>query len=215
MRWFEIWCSTTCDYGPLPRFTSRPSKMVPSSLYHTPRGNQSSFPRPPVAPRRIAVRSQPVTRFRSVISRGQHEASARKRGRPARLGSSLCSGLPTYVARSAKLYRSTSDGMQITRFRRRLRWGARIIGQIQGKFAVLDFANDLPYQTASLERVAEIDGPATPQGGQRGAEPILSAFKAAECGRGTLDRRDGPNDRKSFPADERKSRGGRRRRWPA
>ena len=53
-----------------------------------------------------------------------------------------------------------------------------------GEFAVLDLANDLANQAASLERVAEIDGAATPQGGQGGAEPILSAFKAAECGCG-------------------------------
>ena len=53
-----------------------------------------------------------------------------------------------------------------------------------GEFAVLDFANDLPYQTAPLERVAEIDGAVASQGGQRGDKPILRAFKAAECGGG-------------------------------
>ena len=47
-----------------------------------------------------------------------------------------------------------------------------------------DLTNDLPYQTAALERAAEIDGAGHPQGGQGGAEPILSAFKAAECGCG-------------------------------
>ena len=34
-----------------------------------------------------------------------------------------------------------------------------------GEFAVLDLANDLPYQAAPLERVAKIDGAVAPQGG--------------------------------------------------
>ena len=51
-------------YDPLPRFTNRPSKMVPPSLYHTYRGNPPSHGAP-IAPRRIAVRSHPLTSFRS------------------------------------------------------------------------------------------------------------------------------------------------------
>ena len=53
-----------------------------------------------------------------------------------------------------------------------------------GEFAVLDLANDLPYQTAPLERVANVDGAVAPQGRQRGVKPVLRAFKGAERGGG-------------------------------
>ena len=76
------------------------SNRVPPSLYHTERGNPPSQGAP-VAPWRIAERSQPQTIFGSTISRGQQEASARRRGWPAKLGTSLCSGLPWYATRSA------------------------------------------------------------------------------------------------------------------
>lgn len=111
-------------YWPAAEFTNLASYTTSSCRCQTYLGkspSNSSLTRP----FRIAARNQFVSwACCCVRARSQIEASALGLGSPVKDGTSLCSGLPTYIARAATLSRFTPAGGATTRTRGLCLFGA-------------------------------------------------------------------------------------------